>query len=57
MKYAVQMGSDAMIYITSFMKFGSGIQKLIRGRGYTDRQTMLTSKAYIYFIFLIRKES
>jgi hypothetical protein len=31
MKYAVEMGSGAMTYIPSFMKTGSGIQKLIRG--------------------------
>jgi hypothetical protein len=35
MKYAVEMGSVAMIYIPSFIKIGSGILKLIRG-GYTD---------------------
>jgi hypothetical protein len=29
MKYAVEMGSGAMIYIPSFIKTGSGIQKLI----------------------------
>jgi hypothetical protein len=29
MKYAVQMGSGAMIYIPSFINIGSGIQKLI----------------------------
>jgi hypothetical protein len=33
MKYAVEMGSDALIYtyiyIPAFMKIGSGIQKLI----------------------------
>jgi hypothetical protein len=28
MNYAVEMGSGAMIYIPSFMKTGSGIQKL-----------------------------
>jgi hypothetical protein len=27
MKYAVEMGSDAMIYIPSFIKIGPGIQK------------------------------
>jgi hypothetical protein len=33
MKYAVEMGSAAMIYIPSFIKIGSGILKLImRGR-------------------------
>jgi hypothetical protein len=26
MEYAVEVGSDAMIYITSFIKIGSGIQ-------------------------------
>jgi hypothetical protein len=31
MKYGVQMGSVAMIYIPTFIKIGSGIQKLIRG--------------------------
>jgi hypothetical protein len=29
MKYAVEMRSGAMIHIPSFMKIGSGIQKLI----------------------------
>jgi hypothetical protein len=37
MKYAVEMGSGAMIYIASFTKIDSGIQKLIRG--FTDTQT------------------
>jgi hypothetical protein len=31
MKYAVEIGSGAMMYIPSFMKVGSGTQKLIRG--------------------------
>jgi hypothetical protein len=30
MKYAVQMGSAAIGYIPSFVKIGSGMQKLIR---------------------------
>jgi hypothetical protein len=29
LKYAVEIGSGAMIYIPSFLKTGSGIQKLI----------------------------
>jgi hypothetical protein len=33
MKYAVEMGSGAMIYIPSFIKTGSGIQKLMGGVG------------------------
>jgi hypothetical protein len=31
MKYAVEMGSGAMIYTPSFIQIGSGIQKLIAG--------------------------
>jgi hypothetical protein len=37
MKYAVDMGSGAMLYIPSFIKTGSGIRKLMVG--YTDTQT------------------
>jgi hypothetical protein len=29
MNYAVDMGSDAMIYIPSFIKIGLGIQKIM----------------------------
>jgi hypothetical protein len=36
MKYRVEMGSDAMIYIPSFIEIGSGIQKLMAE---TQRQT------------------
>jgi hypothetical protein len=42
MKYAVEMGSGAMIYIPGFIKIGSGIQKLIGG-GFTDTQTACRS--------------
>jgi hypothetical protein len=35
MKYATEMGSGAMIYIPSFIKIGSGIQKLM-GEGYSQ---------------------
>jgi hypothetical protein len=31
MKYAVEMGSDAMMYIPSFIKIGSGIKKVLGG--------------------------
>jgi hypothetical protein len=31
MKYAVKMGSGAMIYTPSFVKTGSGIQKSTKG--------------------------
>jgi hypothetical protein len=40
MKYAVEMGSGAMIYIPSFIKTGSAIQRLTRGtHKHTDIQT------------------
>jgi hypothetical protein len=38
MIYAVEMGSGVMIYIPSFIKIGSGIQK-VTGGGYTETQT------------------
>jgi hypothetical protein len=38
MKYAAEMGSGAMIYIPSFIKIGSGIQKLIGRDTQTNRQ-------------------
>jgi hypothetical protein len=31
MKYAAEMGSSAMIYMPSFVKIGSAIQKLMEG--------------------------
>jgi hypothetical protein len=38
MKYAVEMGSIAMTHIRSFIKTGSGIEKLIRmTHRYTDK--------------------
>jgi hypothetical protein len=36
MKYPIEMGSVTTIYIPSFIKIGSGIQKLIAEGGYTD---------------------
>jgi hypothetical protein len=36
MKYAVEMGSGAMIYILSFIKIGSEIKELVGG--YADTQ-------------------
>jgi hypothetical protein len=37
MKYAVDMGSGGKIYIPSFIKIGSGIQKLIGADTQTAR--------------------
>jgi hypothetical protein len=44
MKYAVELGSGATIYILNLVKIGSDIQKLMDGYkklmcGYTDTQT------------------
>jgi hypothetical protein len=33
MKYAVQIGSGAMIYVGSLIKIGSAVQKLMVGGG------------------------
>jgi hypothetical protein len=38
MKYGVEMGLGAMIYIPSYIKIGSAIRKLIRGHTQTHRQ-------------------
>jgi hypothetical protein len=38
MKYAIEMGSGAPIYIPSFIKFGSGMANLL-GRGNAYRNT------------------
>jgi hypothetical protein len=39
MKHSVVMVSSAMIYIPSFIKIGSGIQKLVVGiHRYTDKE-------------------
>jgi hypothetical protein len=38
MKYALESGSDAMIYIPNFMRIDSGIQTLIGGmHSHTER--------------------
>jgi hypothetical protein len=61
MKYVVEMGSGAMIYIPSFVKISSGIQKLIVGREihrYTDTQTSRQhGDRNSLFLFLQNKES
>jgi hypothetical protein len=44
MKYAVDMGSGAMIYTPSYIQIGSGIQKLIGGihRQHGDRISLIS---------------
>jgi hypothetical protein len=44
MKYATEMASGAMIFIPSYIKSGSGIQKLVGEiHRYTDTQTVWSS--------------
>jgi hypothetical protein len=50
MKYAIKMGSGAMIYIPSFIKIGSGIQKLMGGI-HRDTNSVMISLAYFCFFF------
>jgi hypothetical protein len=38
MKYSVQMGSVAMKYKSSFIKTGTGIEKLIKGDTQRERE-------------------
>jgi hypothetical protein len=54
MKYAVEMGSGTMVYIPSFIKSRSGIQKLIRGDTQTHRQQ---GDLISLLLFLQNKES
>jgi hypothetical protein len=53
MKYDVEIGSDPMIHIPSFIMIGSGIPKLI---SLIHRNTTNMQIAYAYFYFL-NKES
>jgi hypothetical protein len=55
MKYALEMGSGSVIYIPSFIKIGSGIQKLI---GQTHIQTHREYRDCIsLLLFFQNKES
>jgi hypothetical protein len=53
MKHAVEMGSDATIYIPSFTKIGSGFQELIGGNTQTHRQH--GDRISLLLFFKIRK--
>jgi hypothetical protein len=61
MKHAVETGAGVMICIPSFIKIGSGIQKLMGGGGHrhTNTQTArLSHTPFLFFIFFkIRKVS
>jgi hypothetical protein len=51
MEYAVQIVSGAMMYIPSFIKIASGIQKLIGGEGVIHSQHGDQINLLIYQIF------
>jgi hypothetical protein len=48
------MGSGAMINTPSFVKIGSGIQRMRGREGFADTQSMIISQAYFKF-FKIEK--
>jgi hypothetical protein len=54
MKYAVEVGACVVIYIPSFMKIGSGIQKLTRG---IHRHTQTECDLRSLVLFFENKES
>jgi hypothetical protein len=54
MKYLNETDSGAMMYIPSFIEFGSGIQKLIREVTQTHRQDGYRISLPLFF-FKIRK--
>jgi hypothetical protein len=49
MKYAAKMGSGAMLYIASFIKTGSDIQKLMGGDTQTHRQQGDLMSSLLFF--------
>jgi hypothetical protein len=49
----LDMGSGAMIYVPSFIKIGSGIQKLMGG--YTDTHGQQRDPIILLYFFKIRK--
>jgi hypothetical protein len=52
MKYAVEMGTGAMIYIPSFIKIDSAIQKLIGGiHRYTDTHRQYGDRLRLFLRF------
>jgi hypothetical protein len=49
MKYAVEIGSGATIYIPSFIKIGSSIQKLMGGGGFRERKQGDLISLHLFF--------
>jgi hypothetical protein len=51
------MSSSAVIYIPSFVKIGSGVQKLIVGNTQTHKQTHRQHRDLISLLYFLNKES
>jgi hypothetical protein len=49
------MGSGALIYVPSFIKNGSGVQKLIRGETQTHTHGQQRDLISLFYFFKIRK--
>jgi hypothetical protein len=52
MKYAVDMELGAMIYISSLIKIGTGIQKFIRGDTQEHRQQRDLISVHLFLDYL-----
>jgi hypothetical protein len=57
MKYAVEMGSNAIIYIPDFIKIGSGIQKLLGGIHMQTHRQRQQGDLISLILFFQNKES
>jgi hypothetical protein len=57
MKYAIEMGSGAIIYIPSFIEIGSAIQKLSGGGGGNSQTHRQHDNRISILIFFQNKES
>jgi hypothetical protein len=53
MKYTVKVGTDAMIYILSFIRTDLGIQKLLVG----DTQTHKKQRDFIRLLVFLNKKN
>jgi cbb3-type cytochrome oxidase subunit 1 len=55
MKYAVEMDSGVMIYISSFIKIGSGTHQKLMWRRFTDTQQGDLISLFLFIFFKIRE--
>jgi hypothetical protein len=55
MKYAVQMGLGAILYILSFIKIGSGIRKFMGGGAIHTHRDTQTARQFHKPIFIFSR--